>query len=59
MRVFDLILYNQEADMLDVRISHLKDVVDKFIVLEGTKTFMGKPKSCGLDQRHLDNLKVD
>ena len=59
MRVFDLILYNQEADMLDVRISHLEDVVDKFIVLEGTKTFMGKPKSCGLEQRHLDNPKVD
>lgn len=59
MRVFDLVLYNQESDMLDVRLSHLGDVVDKFIVVEGRKTFMGKPKSCGLEQRHLDNPKVD
>ena len=59
MKVFDLVLYNQEADMLDVRISHLGEVVDKFIVLEGRKTFMGNPKSCGLEQRHLDNPKID
>lgn len=59
MRTFDLVLYNQEADMLDVRISHLQDVVDKFIILEGRKTFMGNAKPCGVEQRHLDNPKVD
>jgi beta-1,4-mannosyl-glycoprotein beta-1,4-N-acetylglucosaminyltransferase len=58
MRVFDGVLYNGEADMLDVRLSHLEDVVDKFIILEGESTFMGRAKKTGLEERHLNHPKV-
>jgi hypothetical protein len=51
-------LYNQEADMLDVRLSHLEDAVDKFIILEGESTFMGRRKKTGLEPRHANHPKV-
>lgn len=59
MRVFDLVLYNQEADMLNVRISHLEHAVDKFVILEGESTFMGRPKKTGLEPRHANHPKVE
>lgn len=58
MRVFDLIMYNQEADMLDVRLSHLGDVVDKFIIVEGNNTFQQNHKPVGLAERHQNHPKI-
>ena len=49
MRVFDCILFNQEHDMLECRLSEIGDVIDKIIVVESTTTFMGQPKSHGID----------
>jgi beta-1,4-mannosyl-glycoprotein beta-1,4-N-acetylglucosaminyltransferase len=49
MRVFDCILFNQEHDMLECRLSEIGDVVDKVIVVESTTTFMGQPKPHGID----------
>lgn len=44
MTVFDLVLYNGEADVLECRLWELADVVDVMVVLEGDRTFTGKPK---------------
>ena len=49
MRVFDCILFNQEHDMLECRLSEIGDVIDKIIVVESTTTFMGQPKPHGID----------
>ena len=49
MRVFDCILFNQEHDMLECRLSEIGDAVDKIIIVESTTTFMGQPKSHGID----------
>ena len=49
MRVFDCILFNQEHDMLECRLSEIGDAVDKIIVVESTTTFMGQPKPHGID----------
>jgi beta-1,4-mannosyl-glycoprotein beta-1,4-N-acetylglucosaminyltransferase len=49
MRVFDCILFNQEHDMLECRLTEIGDVVDKVIVVESTTTFMGQPKPHGID----------
>ena len=49
MRVFDCILFNQEHDMLECRLSEIGDAVDKIIVVESTTTFMGQPKPYGID----------
>ena len=42
--VVDVITYNGEADLFDLRYNILKDHVDEFIVVEFDKTFSGKDK---------------
>ncbi|KAF4653832.1 hypothetical protein FOL47_010279 [Perkinsus chesapeaki] len=42
--VFDIFLFSGEKDLLEVRLRTLADVVDKFVILEGTETFQGQPK---------------
>jgi hypothetical protein len=49
MRVFDCILFNQEHDMIECRLSEIGDVVDKIIIVESATTFMGQPKAHGID----------
>ena len=44
MRVFDGVLYNGEADVLECRLWELADTVDVMVVIEGDKTFTGKPR---------------
>jgi hypothetical protein len=41
--IIDAFVYWNEADLAEVRIRELKDVVDKFIILTATTTFMGNP----------------
>jgi hypothetical protein len=41
--IIDSFLYYNEADVADIRINELKDVVDKFIVLSGETTWRGNP----------------
>ena len=53
MRIFDCILFNQEHDMLECRLSEIGEVVDKVIIVESSTTFMGQPKPHGID---LDRL---
>jgi len=45
--VFDGVLYNGEADVLECRLTELAGVVDKFVIVEGDKTFTGKPRVRG------------
>lgn len=42
--VIDLITYNGEKELFDLRYNILKDVVDEFIVCEGDYTHSGNPK---------------
>ncbi len=44
MKVFDGVLYNGEADMLECRLWELADTVDLFVIIEGDKSFTGLPK---------------
>ncbi|MEZ2232317.1 tetratricopeptide repeat protein [Microcoleus sp.] len=43
-RVYDCFTFFNEIDILKIRIEELKDVVDKFILVEATKTYSGQPK---------------
>ncbi len=38
-RVFDCVMFSNEIDMLNLRLMELNDVVDYFVIVEGTKTF--------------------
>lgn len=42
--IYDGVIYNGEQDILECRLYELADVVHKFIIIEGDKTFTGKPK---------------
>ena len=43
--VYDVILYNGEREIFELRYNILKDMVDKFIVVEFLQTFSGKEKT--------------
>ena len=42
--IYDIITYNGESDLFDLRYNILKDYVDEFRVVEFDKTFSGKPR---------------
>lgn len=46
MEVVDIVAFNNEFDMLDLRVKILEDVVDRFILKEGNITYQGGPKEC-------------
>ncbi len=45
MQVYDCFIFFDELDLLDIRFHELDAVVDRFVVVEGTKTFSGQAKS--------------
>ena len=49
--VIDTFLFNDEFDMLDLRLELSKDYVDRWIILEGNRTWSGKLKPYYLTQR--------
>lgn len=42
--VYDIITFNGEYDLFEIRYNALKDIVDEFIVVEAPTTFAGHPK---------------
>ncbi|WLS80906.1 benzoate transporter [Erwinia pyri] len=47
--IYDCFLYYDEEMLLDLRLHTLSDVVDKFVIVESTHTFTGKPKRLNFD----------
>ena len=48
-KVYDCFLYNGEVDVLAIRLHELDEVVDVFVIVEGTRTFSGLDKPVSLD----------
>lgn len=42
--VLDAVLMSSELDLLEIRMSELDDVVDRFLIVESNATFTGLPK---------------
>jgi len=42
--IYDCFMFWKELDMLELRLRHLWEHVDKFVIVEATRTFRGKPK---------------
>lgn len=51
VKVFDVFLFNNELDLLELRLTYLYPHVDFFIILESSQTFSGQPK----DYNYLKN----
>ena len=44
MALYDCFMYFDEDMLLDIRLNTLNNIVDKFIIAEGTKTHSGEEK---------------
>lgn len=56
MKIYDVISYNGEKELFDIRYNILKDFVDEFRVIEFDKTFSGEPKKSTFKQ-YYDKVK--
>jgi len=43
-RIFDCFMFWKELDVLEIRLKHLYEHVDRFVIVEAPFTFTGKPK---------------
>ncbi len=43
-RIYDCFIFHNEIELLKIRLNYLYDYVDKFVLVEATKTFLFKPK---------------
>ena len=48
--IYDCFTFFNELDLLEIRLNILNDVVDKFVLVEATKTFSGKDKPLYYEQ---------
>ena len=44
MKIIDCFIFYNELDLLTYRLNLLKNIVDYFIIVESTHTFIGKEK---------------
>ena len=44
MKIYDCFIFNNEVELLELRLNILNDVVDKFVIVEGNFTFSGTKK---------------
>jgi len=57
-KIIDVVLYNGEKFLLDIRREILKDVVDLFIVKEGNTTFSGLPRDLFVSDQENTETEV-
>lgn len=58
MQIIDITTFNNQIELLDLRINILKDVVDVFYIVESTKTHQGNPKEILGDGYSHPQLRV-
>lgn len=51
-RVFDCCTFFNEAEILEIRLAELYDVVERFVVVEATHTHSGEPKALTFGDHH-------
>lgn len=44
MKIYDCFIFNDELDLLELRLKFLEDTVDYFVLVESERTLSGKPK---------------
>jgi beta-1,4-mannosyl-glycoprotein beta-1,4-N-acetylglucosaminyltransferase len=50
MKIFDVFMFNNELDLLEIRLEYMYPVIDYFIITEADKYFNGQKKSFFLDE---------
>ncbi|MDR9891584.1 benzoate transporter [Pseudenterobacter timonensis] len=57
LMIYDCFLYYDEEMLLDIRLNTLAEVVDRFVIVESTHTFTGKPKKLNFDASRFEKFK--
>jgi beta-1,4-mannosyl-glycoprotein beta-1,4-N-acetylglucosaminyltransferase len=55
--VFDCFTYSNEEALLRLRLETLHEVVDRFVIAEGSRTFTGKPKTPGFRPERFEKFR--
>lgn len=63
MKVYDVFIFNNEFDLLDIRLSELNSIVDEFVLIEAplTHTHLKKPlyyKESGRDDNNVKSFQI-
>lgn len=58
-RLFDCFIFNNELDLLEIRLNELADTVDTFVLVESPQTFSGIPKPLTFAEHKADFLRFD
>ena len=51
-RIFDCCTFFNEAEILEIRMAELYDVVERFVVVEAAQTYAGEPKALTFGDHH-------
>ncbi len=57
LMIYDGFMFYRDMEILDIRLHELNDIVDKFVLVECTKTFRGKDKPLYFDQNKYQFTK--
>ncbi len=58
--IYDCFIFFNELDLLEIRLNELNESVDKFVLVESTKTFTGKDKELYFEKnKHLFEKYLD
>lgn len=55
--IFDCFTFYNENDVFDLKFNIEKDYVDKFVIVEATKTFSGQKKPLNFDKKRFELIK--
>lgn len=55
--IYDCFLYYDEDMLLDIRLNTLFESVDRFVIVESTHTFTGKPKKLNFDISRFEKFR--
>ena len=58
VRVFDCFIFNNELDLLELRLDYLKDTVDIFVIVEAKLTFTNKEKEKYYAYEYINKLPI-
>ena len=57
MALYDCFMYFDEDMLLDIRLNTLNNIVDKFIIAEGTRTHSGEEKKLNFEIKKFSKFK--
>ena len=58
VQIYDCFIFYNELNLLNMRLHELNSIVDKFVLVEATRTFTNKPKELFYKKNHKWHIIV-